>query len=107
MLKTTFEIFYDTTQVMLLWLVFAQKISLFCVWQNVFTSLSVVFYANYNVSMCNIFQDMYDLILGYGCHCASHCAKPRTDVVNKLGFTPLTLAAKLARRQVNSLLECF
>ena len=57
--------------------------------------------------MCNIFQDMYDLILDYGCHCASHCAKPLTNVVNKLGFTPLTLAAKLARRQVNSLLERF
>ena len=57
--------------------------------------------------MFNIFQDMYDLILDYGCRCASRCAKPLTDVVNKLGFTPLTLAAKLARRQVNSLLECF
>lgn len=45
-------------------------------------------------------MDMYDLILDYGCRCASRCGKPRTDVVNKLGFTPLTLAAKLARRQM-------
>lgn len=57
--------------------------------------------------LCINFQDMYDLILDYGCRCTSHCAKPLTDVVNKMGFTPLTLAAKLARRQVNVLLECF
>lgn len=56
------------------------------------------------VTLCYIFQDMYDLILDYGCHCASHCEKPLTNVVNKLGFTPLTLAVKLARREVNSLL---
>lgn len=45
-------------------------------------------------------MDMYDLIMDYGCRCTSRCGKPLTDVVNKLGFTPLTLAAKLARRQM-------
>ena len=64
----------------------------------------MAFYANYNVTLCYIFQDMYDLILDYGCRCTSHCEKPLTNVVNKLGFTPLTLAVKLARKEVNSLL---
>ena len=71
-------------------------------WQYI--SLPMGFYAYYNVTLCFIFQDMYDLILDYGCHCTSHCEKPLTNVVNKLGFTPLTLAVKLARREVNSLL---
>ena len=43
---------------------------------------------------------MYDLILDVGCFCTCQCEKPRTDVVNKMGFTPLMLAAKLARKEV-------
>ena len=44
---------------------------------------------------------MYDLILDIGCHCPCECTKPLTDIVNRMGFTPLTLAAKLARKEVN------
>ena len=46
---------------------------------------------------------MYDLILDIGCHCPCECTKPLTDIVNRMGFTPLTLAAKLARKEVNLL----
>ena len=43
---------------------------------------------------------MYDLILDIGCYCSCHCEKPLANVVNNQGFTPLTLAAKLARKEV-------
>ena len=46
---------------------------------------------------------MYDLILDIGCRCPCQCSKPLTDIVNRMGFTPLTLAAKLARKEVNLL----
>ena len=46
---------------------------------------------------------MYDLILDIGCRCPCECSKPLTDIVNRMGFTPLTLAAKLARKEVNLL----
>lgn len=48
-------------------------------------------------------QDMYDLIFDYGCHCACQCGKPLNTVMNNMGLTPLTLAAKLARKEVNLL----
>ena len=44
---------------------------------------------------------MYDLILDIGCHFPCECTKPLTDIPNRMGFTPLTLAAKLARKEVN------
>ena len=44
---------------------------------------------------------MYDLVLDIGCHSPCECTKPLTDIVNRMGFTPLTLAAKLARKEVN------
>ncbi|XP_068746067.1 transient receptor potential cation channel subfamily V member 5-like [Montipora capricornis] len=44
--------------------------------------------------------DMYDLILDIGCYCLCHCEKPLANVVNNQGFTPLTLAAKLARKEM-------
>lgn len=44
--------------------------------------------------------DMYDLILDIGCRCPCQCSKPLTDIVNRMGFTPLTLAAKLARKEM-------
>ncbi|XP_078357292.1 uncharacterized protein LOC144642181 [Oculina patagonica] len=45
-------------------------------------------------------MDMYDLILDYGCHCGQCDRKPLTDIENNLKLTPLTLAAKLARREM-------
>ena len=46
---------------------------------------------------------MYDLILDIGCCCSCGCEKPLTNIVNNQGFTPLTLAAKLAKKEVNIL----
>lgn len=45
-------------------------------------------------------MDMYDLIFDYGCHCACQCGKPLNTVMNNMGLTPLTLAAKLARKEM-------
>lgn len=44
--------------------------------------------------------DMYDLILDIGCHRPCNCEKALTDKSNNQGFTPLTLAAKLARKEM-------
>lgn len=48
---------------------------------------------------------MYDLILDIGCCCSCECEKPLTNIVNNQGFTPLTLAAKLAKKEVNIILH--
>lgn len=48
-------------------------------------------------------QDMYDLLLDYGCYCTC-CSQIKVDVKNARGLTPLALAAKLANKEVIYLL---
>lgn len=42
---------------------------------------------------------MYDLLLDYGCFCGC-CQEIQVDIQNEKGFTPLALAAKLAKKEV-------
>ena len=43
-------------------------------------------------SMSFVYQEMFDLLYGFGA---------RLDIRNRQGLTPLTLAAKLARKDVS------
>ncbi|XP_029197180.2 transient receptor potential cation channel subfamily V member 6-like isoform X2 [Acropora millepora] len=45
-------------------------------------------------------MDMYDLLLEIGCYCTCQCKKPNANIVNNQGLTPLTLAAKMARKEM-------
>ncbi|KAK2572384.1 Transient receptor potential cation channel subfamily V member 6 [Acropora cervicornis] len=44
--------------------------------------------------------DMYDLLLEIGCYCTCQCKKPVANIMNNQGLTPLTLAAKMARKEM-------
>lgn len=45
-------------------------------------------------------MDMYDLLLEIGCYCTCQCKKPNANIMNNQGLTPLTLAAKMARKEM-------
>lgn len=45
-------------------------------------------------------MDMYDLLLEIGCYCTCQCKKPVANIMNNQGLTPLTLAAKMARKEM-------